>query len=135
MFTQSAVSRPIVGAWLAVAALVMAVSVLASPAPTVARAGTRKTTKAPATSATAAPKLESAIFSMGCFWCAETAFEGLPGVVSAVSGYTGGHHDHPTYEEVSTGTTGHYESIEVTFDPARISYAKLVDVFWHSIDS
>jgi peptide-methionine (S)-S-oxide reductase len=77
---------------------------------------------------------EVAIFAGGCFWCMETQFEGVPGVTSVISGYTGGHKVNPKYEEVGTGLTGHYESIEVHFDPARTSYDKLLDVFWHSID-
>ncbi len=84
----------------------------------------------PALAATA----ETAIFAGGCFWCAETAFEGLPGVVSVVSGYTGASAANPTYEQVSSGVTGHAESVEVSFDPAKISYEKLLDVFWHNVD-
>jgi len=75
-----------------------------------------------------------AIFAGGCFWCMETAFEGVPGVLSAVSGYTGGTKKNPTYEEVSSGSTGHAESVKVTFDPSKISYAKLLDIYWHNID-
>jgi len=81
----------------------------------------------------AAPN-EVAVFAGGCFWCEESAFEGLPGVVSAVSGYAGGTAVNPTYEQVSTGGTGHAESAQVTFDPAKISYQKLLDVYWHNID-
>ena len=83
--------------------------------------------------ALAAPN-EKAIFAGGCFWCEESAFEDLPGVVSAVSGYTGGRTADPTYEQVSTGMTGHAESAEITFDPAKISYEQLLQVFWHNID-
>src|SRR4051795_983672 len=75
-----------------------------------------------------------AIFSGGCFWCEETAFEGVPGVSAVISGYTGGAKKRPTYEEVSAGGTGHAESVKVTFDPARISYAKLLEIFWHNVD-
>jgi peptide-methionine (S)-S-oxide reductase len=78
--------------------------------------------------------LERATFAMGCFWCAETAFEGLPGVVAVTSGYTGGFKKNPTYEEVSAGTTGHAESIQVLFDPKKVTYAALLDLFWHNID-
>jgi peptide-methionine (S)-S-oxide reductase len=78
--------------------------------------------------------LEKAAFAAGCFWCTEEAFEKVPGVVSAVSGYTGGKIDHPTYEQVSRGTTGHAEAVEVTFDPAKVSYEKLLDVFWVNHD-
>jgi len=75
-----------------------------------------------------------AIFAGGCFWCEETAFEGVSGVVSVTSGFTGGQKKNPTYEEVSSGSTGHAESVEVVFDPAKISYDKLLDIFWHNVD-
>ena len=78
--------------------------------------------------------LAKATFAGGCFWCMEGPFERLPGVVSAVSGYTGGSKQKPTYEEVSSGTTGHAESVEVTYDPTKVSYAKLLDVYWHNVD-
>jgi peptide-methionine (S)-S-oxide reductase len=80
------------------------------------------------------PSLEKATFAGGCFWCMEPAFDKLPGVKSVISGYTGGQKPNPTYEEVSSGTTGHAESIEITYDPAVISYSKLLDVFWRNID-
>jgi peptide-methionine (S)-S-oxide reductase len=80
------------------------------------------------------PGLAKATFSGGCFWCMQPAFDGLPGVLSTQAGYTGGHKQNPTYEEVSTGTTGHAESVQVTYDPKKITYRKLLDVFWHSID-
>ncbi|MGZ3580667.1 MAG: peptide-methionine (S)-S-oxide reductase MsrA [Syntrophales bacterium] len=80
------------------------------------------------------PSLEKAAFAGGCFWCMETEFDKLEGVKAVISGYTGGHKKNPTYEEVSSGVTGHAESIEVTYDPAVISYSKLLDVFWHNID-
>ena len=77
---------------------------------------------------------EVAILAGGCFWCTESAFDGLPGVVEAVSGYTGGQKPNPTYEEVSAGGTGHFESIEVRFDPTKITYARILNVFWRQID-
>jgi len=77
---------------------------------------------------------EVATFAGGCFWCMEHPFDSLPGVVSVTSGYTGGHVKNPTYEQVSAGGTGHRESVEIVFDPTKISYAKLLDVFWHNID-
>jgi peptide-methionine (S)-S-oxide reductase len=80
------------------------------------------------------PKLEKATFAMGCFWCAEEAFEKVPGVVSAVSGYTGGTVKNPGYEQVSSGRTGHAEAVQVTFDPAKVSYEKLLDTFWLNHD-
>jgi peptide-methionine (S)-S-oxide reductase len=76
----------------------------------------------------------TALFAGGCFWCEETAFEGLPGVISVTSGYTGGQTKNPTYEQVSSGGTGHAESVEVVYDPAKTSYEKLLDVFWHNVD-
>jgi len=77
---------------------------------------------------------ETAIFAGGCFWCMVPPFEALPGVVSVTSGYTGGTKPNPTYEEVSAGGTGHAESVEVVYDPAKVSYEKLLDVYWHNID-
>lgn len=82
----------------------------------------------------APPVLEKAIFAGGCFWCEETAFEGLPGVQSVISGYTGGTKLNPTYEEVSAGGTGHAESVQITYDPKQITYAQLLDIFWHNTD-
>jgi peptide-methionine (S)-S-oxide reductase len=78
--------------------------------------------------------LAHATFAGGCFWCMEPPFERLPGVVSAISGYTGGPKPEPTYEEVSAGTTGHAESVDVTYDPAKVTYAQLLDVYWHNVD-
>ena len=78
--------------------------------------------------------LSKAVFAMGCFWCGEEAFEKVPGVVSAVSGYTDGRTKNPSYEMVSSGTTGHTEAVEVTFDPSKISYEKLLDAFWLNHD-
>lgn len=79
-------------------------------------------------------RLEKATFAGGCFWCMEAPFENLPGIVSVTSGYSGGKRANPTYEEVSTGTTGHRESIQILFDPARISYDDLLKGFWRMID-
>lgn len=72
----------------------------------------------------------TATFAAGCFWGVEAAFHHVPGVVDAVSGYIGGHTDNPTYKEVCTDRTGHAEAVEVTFDPARVSFNQLLDVFW-----
>ncbi|MFA6149396.1 MAG: peptide-methionine (S)-S-oxide reductase MsrA [bacterium] len=82
----------------------------------------------------AAGKLEKATFAGGCFWCMEHPFDELPGVVSVTAGYTGGQKKNPTYQEVSAGGTGHAESVQVVFDPSRISYGKLLDVYWRNID-
>ncbi|MBI5419348.1 MAG: peptide-methionine (S)-S-oxide reductase MsrA [Deltaproteobacteria bacterium] len=79
-------------------------------------------------------KLEKATFAGGCFWCMEHPFDELEGVVSVSSGYTGGHKKNPTYEEVSAGGTGHAESVEILYDPAKIGYKKLLDVFWSNVD-
>ena len=70
----------------------------------------------------------------GCFWCLETAFEGVKGVKSVTSGFTGGPEKNPTYEQVSSGSTGHYESVDIAYDPAQITYEKLLDILWHNID-
>lgn len=83
---------------------------------------------------TAVDDLATATFAGGCFWCMEGPFDAVDGVVSTVSGYTGGHVENPTYRQVTTGTTGHYESIQVTFDPRRVSYEELLRVFWHNVD-
>lgn len=91
-------------------------------------------TFAPGPAGGAQTKLETATFAGGCFWCIESAFEHVDGVRSAVSGYTGGRTENPTYEEVCSGRTGHLEAVQVTYDPARVSYAELLNVFWKSID-
>ena len=83
---------------------------------------------------TPAAGVATAIFAGGCFWCTESDFEKLPGVISAESGYTAGTKPNPTYDEVSAGTTGHTEAVRVTYDPAKVSYAQLVDHFWRTID-
>ena len=76
----------------------------------------------------------TATFAGGCFWCMQPPFDHLPGVISTTAGYTGGHTVNPTYEEVSAGGTGHAEAVEVVYDPARISYARLLEVFWRNVD-
>ena len=81
-----------------------------------------------------APDLATATFAGGCFWCMEPPFDALDGVVSTTSGYTGGHLDNPSYEQVSSGGTGHTEAVEVVYDPAILSYEKLLEVFWVNID-
>ncbi|MFZ5907199.1 MAG: peptide-methionine (R)-S-oxide reductase MsrB [Nitrospirota bacterium] len=75
-----------------------------------------------------------ATFAGGCFWCMESDFEKLPGVAKVISGYTGGRKENPAYEEVSSGTTGHVEAVQIYFDPARITYEELLDYFWRHID-
>jgi peptide-methionine (S)-S-oxide reductase len=92
-------------------------AMLAQPAPT----------NAPA-------KLETATFGGGCFWCADAVFQRIPGVKSVVAGFAGGTTENPTYEDVCTGTTGHAEVIQLKFDPAIISYDKLLEIFWEAHD-
>ncbi|WP_346428476.1 peptide-methionine (S)-S-oxide reductase MsrA [Alicyclobacillus mengziensis] len=78
--------------------------------------------------------VELATFAGGCFWCMVKPFDQWPGVVSVTSGYTGGHKENPTYEEVCSGRTGHVEAVQIAFDPLVFPYEKLLDVFWHQID-
>lgn len=78
--------------------------------------------------------LAKATFAGGCFWCVEADFDKLDGVISTTSGYIGGQTADPTYEQVSTGRTGHYEAVEIVYDPARVSYAKLLEHLWVNID-
>jgi peptide-methionine (S)-S-oxide reductase len=84
--------------------------------------------------ASAAVQTAIASFAMGCFWCAQSDFDKVPGVIKTVVGYTGGAVKNPSYEQVSGGGTGHYESIEVFYDPNKVSYPALLNVFWHNID-
>ncbi len=80
------------------------------------------------------PQLKEAIFAGGCFWCSEADFEKLPGIEAVISGYTGGKTENPTYEEVCSGKTGHYEAVKVVYDPAKMSYEKLLGYYWQSVD-
>src|SRR6202795_5267177 len=84
--------------------------------------------------AAGAQELAKATFAGGCFWCMEPPFDALDGVVSTTSGYTGGHLANPTYEQVSAGKTGHAEAVEIVYDPRKVTYARLLDVFWRNID-
>ena len=79
-------------------------------------------------------KTEKATFAGGCFWCMEAPFDKLPGVISTISGYIGGTVKNPTYEQVSTGRTGHTEAVQVEYDPTKVSYEKLLATFWANID-
>jgi peptide-methionine (S)-S-oxide reductase len=81
----------------------------------------------------AAP-LQRAVFAGGCFWCVEAAFDSVPGVVDVVSGFAGGTLANPSYERVTAGGTGHFEVVQVSYDPARVRYAQLLDVYWRNID-
>ena len=80
------------------------------------------------------PTLDTAIFAGGCFWCMVKPFDTQPGIESVVSGYTGGHTVNPTYAQVASHTTGHTEAVKITFDPQVISYAQLVEIYWHQTD-
>lgn len=81
-----------------------------------------------------APKLETAVFAGGCFWCMEHDMKGIRGVVSVESGYTGGHVDHPTYQDVTSETSGHYESVRVSFDPTKVDYGFILSRYWKLVD-
>ena len=81
-----------------------------------------------------AQELAKATFAGGCFWCMEPPFDALDGVVSTTSGYTGGHTANPTYEQVSAGKTGHAEAVEIVYDPRKVTYTRLLEVFWRNID-
>jgi peptide-methionine (S)-S-oxide reductase len=107
-----------VARWLAPLALVAGIATAAAQTAPVPQAG----------------GVAVAIFAGGCFWCVEDAFEKVPGVIGAVSGYIGGTVDKPTYAQVSSKSTGHYEAVQVTYDPSKVSYPQLVDWFWHNID-
>jgi len=79
-------------------------------------------------------KTETATLGGGCFWCVEAVYERLPGIISVVSGYAGGQTENPTYEEIGTRKTGHAEVVQITYDPAKISYEKIIDLFWEAHD-
>lgn len=121
---MTAPRRPFASFALALAAVLVPATALA--AATAAVAGNSST--APAV------RRDTAIFAGGCFWCVETAFESQPGVLDVVSGYAGGTKAKPTYDEVGRGGTGHAEAVEVTFDPAKTSYERLLELFWTNID-
>lgn len=80
------------------------------------------------------PSYELATFAGGCFWCMVKPFDEQPGIIQVVSGYTGGHAVNPTYEQVCSDKTGHYEAVQITFDPSVYSYERLLEIFWQSID-
>jgi peptide-methionine (S)-S-oxide reductase len=79
-------------------------------------------------------KTETATLGGGCFWCVEAVYERLPGILSVVSGYAGGQTQNPTYEQIGTGKTGHAEVVQITYDPSKISYEKIIDLFWDAHD-
>ena len=84
--------------------------------------------------AASAQQTETATFASGCFWCTESDFEKVPGVIDATSGYLGGKTANPTYKEVSAGGTGHTEGVEVKYDPSKVTYQQLLDVYWKNVD-
>lgn len=108
-------------AWLGCGAAALALSAAAFAMPAQAAAA-------------AAPTTETAVLAGGCFWCVESDFDKLPGVLSTTSGYTGGTVADPTYEQVSAKHTGHAEAVKIVFDPAKLSYKALLDYYWHTID-
>ena len=83
---------------------------------------------------TAAGQNKTAIFAGGCFWCVEADFDKVSGVIKTISGYIGGRKNNPTYRQVSAGGTGYTEAVQITYDPTKVSYNQLLDVFWYSID-
>jgi peptide-methionine (S)-S-oxide reductase len=110
--------------------LLLGAATLATPFAARAQAG-----GSPAAAATpAAQQTARATFAGGCFWCTEADFDKVPGVVSTTSGYIGGQVAHPTYEQVSGNTTGHAEAVQIVYDPARVTYQQLLNVYWRSID-
>ncbi len=129
MPTATALRRRLLPACAALLAALAFAALLAAPA------AAQSSTAAPAApSAPAANGEAVAIFAGGCFWCVESDFDAVPGVTATVSGYTGGDLANPDYERVSAGGTGHREAVRITFDPALVSYATLLDIFWHSVD-
>jgi peptide-methionine (S)-S-oxide reductase len=105
--------------------------------PTLAAAAIALASAALAQDKSASPGAEPtavATFAGGCFWCMQPPFDKTPGVISTTAGYTGGTKVDPTYEEVSDGGTGHAESVEVTYDPSKVTYQQLLDIYWHNVD-
>ena len=98
-----------------------------------AQAGQAQTVAKPAAPAATA-QTAKAVFAGGCFWCVESDFDKVPGVISTTSGYTGGKTANPTYEQVSSHSTGHAEAVQIVFDPAKVSYGQLVEHFWRTVD-
>ena len=84
--------------------------------------------------AASAQQLQKAVFAGGCFWCVESDFDKISGIVSTVSGFTGGKTNDPSYRQVTAGGTGHYEAVEITYDSSEVSYEELLTAFWHSVD-
>ena len=129
--TKPACQPLVIIAILAVVALVVGL-LIRQPARTADAAAKEETEMG--TDVTENTEVKEAIFAGGCFWCIEAAFELMPGVIEAISGYTGGHVENPTYQQVITGTTGHYEAVLVRYDPAQVTYAQLLEQFWRNIN-
>ncbi|AKF09248.1 peptide-methionine (S)-S-oxide reductase MsrA [Sandaracinus amylolyticus] len=117
-------------------ALVFALVFASCSSPATSTPSASASSRAPQTQAAPPPGEGQAvaIFAGGCFWCMERPFEDLPGVISVLSGYTGGELEGPSYEEVSAGRTGHAEAVRVLYDPSRATYEQLLEVFWHNVD-
>ena len=109
-------------------AVLLAGATMAAVYPGVASAAEKKESSA------ALETLEVATFAGGCFWCVESDFDGVPGVVRTISGYTGGQVENPTYRQVSSDTTGHREAVQIYYDPDRIAFVDLLEIFWRTID-
>jgi peptide-methionine (S)-S-oxide reductase len=123
--------------WILLAAIVLAGGYLWLSGAFVSRQPVVSADVRPAPAAAAAPQADGmarAIFASGCFWCTEADFDKVPGVVSTTSGYTGGKDPNPNYETVSSGRTGHAESVEVIYDPSVVTYDELLDHYWHNVD-
>lgn len=124
--------RPILIYAIVAAALPVALLTLTSHAQATPRV--REVVHAVPATRSITASLDTATFAGGCFWSMERPFDHVPGVVTTAVGYAGGHTKNPTYEEVSTRKTGHAESVQVVYDPAQVTYDKLLDVYWHNID-
>jgi peptide-methionine (S)-S-oxide reductase len=123
--------------WLRGAFIGVGTADSAEPAATVAAvatAGSSSASDVSPASAQAQGGLQRAIFASGCFWCTESDFDKIPGVVSTTSGYTGGHMKNPDYQSVSSGRTGHAEAVQVMYDPSIVNYDELLDHYWHNVD-
>ena len=130
-----ALAAPRRPSWLrALASLPMLIALAAcAPSGAGATSPSSRTADAPSPARTAGGTAV-AVFAGGCFWCMQPPYDKLPGVISTEAGYTGGHTSQPTYRQVSAGGTGHAEAVRITYDPRKVSYPKLLDVFWHNID-
>jgi peptide-methionine (S)-S-oxide reductase len=120
--------------FVAASAIVVTLALLLRPRPTMAASDGATANDARSADSANAQERRTVIFAGGCFWCMEPPFEKVPGVYAVRSGYTSGRVSNPTYEQVSAGGTGHTEAVEIEFDPRRVTYEQLLDLFWHNID-